>query len=449
MLHRNALRRAPAVMLALIGCLTAASARAEVIGVQGTTFALTAKADRISTPDGNSILIWGLSTIGRAQYPAPTLIVSQGSLVTISVTNQLAGTGQRVSLIFPGQSAVAAECALPPCVQGPLALEAGLNGTVTYRFTAARPGTFHYTSGSQPDLQIEMGLVGALIVRPTGPASRAYASTESAFDREYLFLLSEMDSRIHDLVEAGGVAAAYASGLLANYFPNYWFINGRNAPDTMSEPLAAQLPTQPYNAFPLMHVGDRVLMRVIGGGHDMHPFHHHGNHARVIARDGNLLQSAPGNSIDLSPDVFTIQSVPGQTVDAIFRWTGKDLGWDVYGDPTDPAFAHTCSSPDAEGLDPVTREYCADHGKPFPVVLPEQLSLTFGGFYSGSPFLGTLGLLPPGEGGMNPEAGLTYMWHSHTEKEITNFDVFPGGMMTMAIVVPKSVTISPNDSFIR
>jgi hypothetical protein len=26
------------------------------------------------------------------------------------------------------------------------------------------------------------------------------------------------------------------------------------------------------------------------------------------------------------------------------------------------------------------------------------------------------------------------MWHSHTEKEITNFDVFPGGMMTMLIV---------------
>jgi FtsP/CotA-like multicopper oxidase with cupredoxin domain len=43
-------------------------------------------------------------------------------------------------------------------------------------------------------------------------------------------------------------------------------------------------------------------------------------------------------------------------------------------------------------------------------------------------------LLPPGQGGLNPSAGYTYMWHSHTEKEITNFDVFPGGMMTMLIV---------------
>ena len=76
-------------------------------------------------------------------------------------------------------------------------------------------------------------------------------------------------------------------------------------------------------------------MRVIGGGRDMHPFHHHGNHARIIAVDGFLKQSsAPPtpDTLDLSHEVFTIQSLPGQTVDAIFRWTGKDLGWDIYGD---------------------------------------------------------------------------------------------------------------------
>jgi hypothetical protein len=33
------------------------------------------------------------------------------------------------------------------------------------------------------------------------------------------------------------------------------------------------------------------------------------------------------------------------------------------------------------------------------------------------------------------------MWHSHTEKEITNFDIFPGGMMTMLIVEPMHVPI--------
>jgi hypothetical protein len=33
------------------------------------------------------------------------------------------------------------------------------------------------------------------------------------------------------------------------------------------------------------------------------------------------------------------------------------------------------------------------------------------------------------------------MWHSHTEKEMTNWDIFPGGMMTMMIIEPLSVPI--------
>ncbi len=75
------------------------------------------------------------------------------------------------------------------------------------------------------------------------------------------------------------------------------------------------------------------------------------------------------------------------------------------------------------------------------MTLPEQQSLTFGGFCSGSPFLGTVELLPPGQGGLNPNAGFTFMWHSHTEKELTNYDIFPGGMMTMLIVEPPGTPI--------
>jgi FtsP/CotA-like multicopper oxidase with cupredoxin domain len=437
-------------MLAIAGVIGPGTARAEVLGVSGTSFALTAKEDRVSTPDGNSIYIWGFANgSGRAQYPGPTLIVNQGDTISVTVSNALpASAGQRVSLAFPGQSGVSASCSGSPCVQGALAMEASQGGSVTYTFTASRPGTFMYNSASRPDLQVEMGLTGAIIVRPSGYDSadaanrRAYAAAESAYDQEYLFFLSEMDSTIHDIVESEGVAAADKSGRLANYFSNYWFINGRNAPDTMAEANLGRFPTQPYNSLPRTHPGDRLLMRVVGGGRDMHPFHHHGNHARVIATDGYVLESGtPGAAAyDLSHEVFTIQSLAGQTVDAIFRWTGKDIGWDVYG--TGAGYEHTCGpAVDAEGLDTVTREYCGDHGKALPVSLPDKLNLTFGGFWSGSPFLGSLALLPPGQGGLNPSAGFTYMWHSHTEKEITNFDVFPGGMMTMLVIEPLSVPI--------
>ncbi len=445
-------------ILALAGTCAASLASAAVVrvpGVKGTSFTLTALPDRITTPDGDSIYFWGFASAGqtRPQYPGPTLRVQKGQSVPITVVNQLPSAfGQRVSLSLPGQIGVTASC-VPAggCVQGPITLEARLGESVTYTFTASRSGTFLYNSASRPDLQVEMGLVGALIVYPgdpdtavqayddTAPADQSGNPAGSQFEEEYLFFLSEMDSEIHDLVEQQGVQAVDDSGRLGYYFPNYWFINGRNAPDTMAESGVARLPTQPYSALTRTHPGDRVLMRVIGGGHDMHPFHHHGQHARVIAVDGFPLQTAASAHFDLSHEVFTIQSLPGQTVDAILRWTGKDLGWDIYGHKAGDG--STCTPSGPEHLDPTTHEYCDDHRKPLPVVLPEALALANGPFYSGSPFLGQVGLMPPGDGGLNPNAGYTYMWHSHAEKEITNFDVFPGGMMTMLIVEPPGTPI--------
>jgi FtsP/CotA-like multicopper oxidase with cupredoxin domain len=448
MRSRHAIHCAGALLVALLAVGGGrASANSLVPGLRGTSFTLSARQDRISTPDGGSYLLWGYAAAGRrAQYPGPTLIVNQGDMVTVRLTNSLpTTTGQRASIVFHGIEGVTATCArATDCDDGPITKEARAYRTVTYTFRADRPGTFLYSSGSNADLQTEMGLLGALIVRPPGfddtnPATwTAYGSADSAFDREYLFLLSEMDPRIHDLIDSRGVAALANTDYLSDYFPNYWFINGRNAPDTMADAFIGALPTQPYNALPRMHPGERVLMRVVGAGHDLHPFHHHGNHARIIARDAWPLRSTPGGPIDLSFEGFTIQSIPGQTVDAVFEWTGKGLGWDIYG--TGPEHAHDCNrGPD--GFDPVTREWCDDHGVALPVVLPELQDVEIGALYSGSPYLGVMGNLPPGFGMMNPTAGYTFMWHSHTEREITSYDVFPGGMMTMLIIEPPGTDI--------
>ena len=418
--------------------LFAVDADAMIDGVSGTSFAFTAKQDHISTPDGGSVLFWGYANgNSRAQYPGPTLIVNQGDTVTITLKNKLPNQlSMPVSIVFPGQEGVTAAGG----TTGLLTQESsGINptDTVTYTFSATRAGTYLYHSGTRPELQVEMGLIGAIIVRPYAGADQAYNDPATQFDHEYLFLLSEMDPRIHDLVEFQGVAALESTDYLSDYFPNYWFINGRNAPDTMFAAYAKWLPTQPYNCMPMTRPGDRMLMRVIGAGRDLHPFHHHGNHSRVIAKDGRLLESDPGVSgLDLSYEVFTIQSVPGKTVDAIFQWTGKGMGWDIYGDTP-----HDCVDGDGDGFDDTTHEYCADHGKPFPVNLPGDQELTFGGFWSGSPFLGSSEPLPPGEGGLNPNAGFAFMWHSHTEKEMTNYDIFPGGMMTMMIIDPPGTIV--------
>ena len=87
-------------------------------------------------------------------------------------------------------------------------------------------------------------------------------------------------------------------------------------------------------------------------------------------------------------------------MDGIFTWTGEDIGWDIYGHPMSTDCDDNDTSP-ADGLDDDTWEWCADHGVPMPVTLPELQSVAFGGLWSGSPFLGAMGCLPPGEGGNN------------------------------------------------
>lgn len=449
--------------------ICAPGAQAVIVGETGTTFNLTARDGYVSLPDGGSLYTWGYAVGSRVmQYPGPTLIVDQGAVITIALKNELPASAGNVSIVFPGQTASASGG-----VPGIFTREAPPDGTttVTYTFTASNPGTYTYHSGTQVHLQIDMGLVGAIIVRPTGfdpNAPQAYGHADSAYDREYLFFLTEMDPVTHEMAARGRLDLVDTNA----YFPVYWFINGRCAPDTMLMHNIPWLPHQPYGAMARIMPGEKMLMRMIGGGRDLHPFHHHGNNALIIARDGNLLQSAPGAGADLAFSDFTEAVAPGATWDQIFVWTGAGMGWDIYGhqqdidnaplqwDPANQFLdeAGTVPNPDWTGtvgaedvdhngdgifdiVDPEPGEDPADHGQPFPVQLPEQQDMAFGGMWSGSPYLGNPDALPPGEGGMNAYGAFTFMWHSHNEKEMTTNDVFPGGMMTMGFVEPPGTPI--------
>ncbi len=439
------------------------------------SFSLTARTGQITLGDGNQLLAWGYGTGATMQYPGPTLIVDQGDTVEVTLSNTLR---LPVSIVFPGQTGVTTTGG---DIDGLLTREVAAGGAgtpVTYTFDASAPGTYLYHSGTQTDLQIEMGLVGTLIVRPSGfdessaNNRRAYGHKSSAYDREYLFFMSEIDRCLHaaeDVIQQALAASQTPPDPLTHDAPDVctkvdaasikstlWFLNGRNAPDTLLKANVGWLPLQPYNALARMHPGERVLMRLVGGGSEIHPFHHHGNNAWMIARDGRVLESAT-NANEKYPDFedtapaladkgtklpdqaisnFTIQTPPGSTIDAIFTWTGKGLNWDPYGHGGDD-----CSSPAAEAASRLELEDPASHCMPFPVTLPEQQAVTMGGFWTGSPFLEGALPIPPLQGGLNPGNGYTFMWHSHTERELTNDDVFPGGMMTMLIIEGPGVVI--------
>jgi FtsP/CotA-like multicopper oxidase with cupredoxin domain len=320
-----------------------ASAFAAVPGITGPTFNLTAQQAFLNQPDGEAIYSWGYGCNGAPtgfaptlagqncptmQVPGPTLIVTEGQTVTIHLLNGLPTAAGNTSLLFPGFSVTPTGG-----VAGLLTQEAVPGGTVTYTFTASAPGTHAYYSGTQGDLQIEMGLYGAIVVLPvkvpancttgyhalnvtaqahwgetdfrlanaTGQKGAAYDHPASCYDREYLFQWAEMDTRIHRQAQAQVAARATCTAGAVGcsldvqtepYHPAYFLINGRSMPDLMDPNFAGEYPHQPYNGNPHMHPGELTLIRTIGQGRWQHPFHEHANHVRILARDGNLVLTA-------------------------------------------------------------------------------------------------------------------------------------------------------------
>ena len=530
-----------APMVAAVLLLTVA-AHAAAPGIKGTAFSLTAQTAYITQPDGQMIYSWGYgcanttgntfvpaaiasATCPNMQVPGPTLIVTEGQAVTVTLTNNLPTAAGNTSILFPGFVLQAFTDGTP----GLLTQEATPGHLVTYRFTAGSPGTRAYYSGTQSDLQVEMGLYGAIIVLPgnvppacTSPAIRsnlfgvagyagnqesdfrladaAYDSPRTCYDREYLFQFSEMDPNIHAQAlaqvnaRAGCTAGAAGCSLevpTEPYHPAYFMINGRSMPDDMDPNYAVQYPHQPYNGNPHMHPGELVLLRIIGQGRWQHPFHEHGNHVRILGRDGNLITASATDTTNLAgPLLFTTTTTPGLAMDGIFYWTAKGLNWDAYGhNPAsqDPNAKLLCT-PDVNGYNTGVAaqtainyyEWCQDHNKPVqaapfgdvagggPVTLPDPNLFTNGAWYGGSPYLGpdatlratgcaagapanscgATGSTPPSGTIANPpasEAGFAFMWHSHNEREITTNNIFPGGMLMMMLVDSREFVIDESN----
>jgi FtsP/CotA-like multicopper oxidase with cupredoxin domain len=402
-----------------------ATAFAAVPGITGPTFNLTAQDAYLNQPDGEAVYSWGYGCNGTPagflpaaikdpagmpptcptmQVPGPTLIVHEGDAVTVVLLNGLPPAAGNTSILFPGFNVTATGG-----VAGLLTQEAAPGTTVTYKFTASAPGTHAYYSGTQGDLQIEMGLYGAVIVLPaTVPANcttgyhaanltaqsasslahpgvvetdfrlsqAAYDHPASCYDREYLFQWAEMDTRIHRQAQAqvaarsGCTAGAVGCNLEVQtepYHPAYFLINGRSMPDLMDPNFAGEYPHQPYNGNPHMHPGELTLIRTIGQGRWQHPFHEHANHVRILARDGNLVLGSPATPVSYSTPggtavsgpplagllMFNTDTTPGESFDGIFYFTGRGLNWDPYGhhpgDTADPLASLSCT-PDANGL---------------------------------------------------------------------------------------------------
>ncbi len=277
------------------------------------------------TPPGGGapIAMWGYATCGAdftacgtPTAPGPALVVPAADAgLTVHLQNTLP---EPTSLVIPGQvtamTPVWAEPdgsatysgSRPP---GNLTArvrsfthEAGaLAGTATYDWPTLQPGTYLYESGTHPQVQVQMGLYGAVTrnaadATATTPAE-AYAGVTYA--QAVTLLYSEVDPVLHQAVASGTYGTAAGPSSTFDYNPRYFLVNG--APYQAGAPPIATVAG-----------GTRTLLRFLNAGLRTHVPMALGQHLELIAEDGK-----PYPWPDHPRRQATIQLAAAKTTDAI------------------------------------------------------------------------------------------------------------------------------------
>ena len=251
------------------------------------TFNLCAKAGTV-TPDGapGAIPIWGFAVrpvggcaAATAGIPAPPLDVGAGDNVTLSIENSL---DEALHISIPG---ITIDAGATPNTR---TINPGDTGTVS--FTASSPGTYLYESDGTAGRQAEVGLAGALIVRPPA-AGQAYADASTSYDTEALMVLSEIDANLNATLPTPGGLASFD---MATWKPQYRLINGLSYPSTGTINSAA---------------GSKVLLRYVNAGSEHVSMTLLGADATVVGREGAFLTTPLGVTSETIPDGATAEEI--------------------------------------------------------------------------------------------------------------------------------------------
>jgi FtsP/CotA-like multicopper oxidase with cupredoxin domain len=196
------------------------------------------------------------------------------------------------------------------------------------------PGTYIYYSGFEVPDHIQMGMTGAICVRPLQDGSKftvngkpyskfAYNDGDGStgYDREYILTLTDFWAQGH------WQYSHIQTPDWTDFRPDYSLMNGRVYPDTLTpnggRRYAGELvaPTgrpelicQPYSALIRANAGERVLIRFINMSFGPQTLFLEGLKMKVIARDAAILKQG---SQDLFYETNSITFGSGQTVDVI------------------------------------------------------------------------------------------------------------------------------------
>lgn len=263
--------------------------------VNAVTFQLRAAVKNLTLPDGTKVPMWGFGLKGSPiTIPGPLLEVPPGdNTLTIKLTNKLP---QPVSIVIPGQMTTMTPVKFTDA-QGrqrvrAFTQETATDQTQTYTWNNMRPGTYVYHSGTQPAVQVQMGLYGG--VKKDVASNQAYSGI--AYDHEVILFYSEIDPYLHRMVKRGKYGPGKQLTSTINYQPKYFLVNG-----------------QPYSPsqtpLPAGIQGETTLIRFINMGLKTHVPTLNGLYLRIIAEDGNLYP--------YPREQYTIMLAAGKTKDAL------------------------------------------------------------------------------------------------------------------------------------
>ena len=311
--------RMPA-LLALVLPLMAGNAAA-------ITYNLVAMPFNKTMPDGTSVPMWGFALDGTscpavppdtcpASVPGPALVVEPGDTsLTINLRNALTGPGaEPVSIVIPGQLATMSPVKFTDS-QGrqrvrSFTAEAVVGGSQSYTWNNLKPGTYLYHSGTHPQVQVQMGLYGA--VKHDAATGQAYAGVPYA--SEVTLLFSEIDPDLHAAVAAGQYGPNLPVSSTIDYAPQYFLINGKPYTDPSPPPLAAGA------------AGQTTLLRLLNAGLQTRSPVLQGMHMRLVAEDGNPYPQVREQYSVFLPALKTVDAVITPAAAATYPIYDRRLG---------------------------------------------------------------------------------------------------------------------------
>ena len=271
---------------------------------QAIEYRICAKETISTMPDGTKIPMWGYALDNNRKFsdgcgnpvtvPGPEIIVPKGdSTLVIRLKNELP---EATSFIVHGQKTQMKPVFFTDAkgrkrVKS-LTRETSPGAIRNYTWTNFKPGSYLYQSGTHASVQVQMGLYG--LIKKDAGTKRIYSGNR--YDKEITLFYSEIDPALHTAVD-NKTYGTPSFPSTQNYNPKYFLVNGQPFDSQNISPIDAG------------KAGDRLLVRFVNSGLEMHAPMFNDLYMNLIAEDGNLYPYARNQ--------YSVMLAPSKTKDAI------------------------------------------------------------------------------------------------------------------------------------